>query len=147
MACSATGNQCDDQWTLLDEVVTAENLAQLRGAVLQLAAKAGLSADRADGFVIAVNEAVTNAIEHAGGRGELAVVRDDQRRLVAEVRDAGADTARSITLTRPPREATRGLGLWLAGQLTDRVEVRGGPAGTTVHLEMNLDNPQPHRPG
>ncbi len=136
-----TSGQDDDQQTLLDEPVNLRNLAQLRTHVLRLAAQAGLPTERAEAFVLAVNEAVTNAIEHAGGRGELAVIQDDQRRLIADVRDAGPGTGCSITLTLPPPQAPRGRGMWLAAELADRVEVRGGRGGTTVRLEMDLQRP------
>jgi len=147
MVSSGTNSQDDEQRTLIDEVVTLRNMAHLRSEVLRRAAQAGLSTDRAESFAIAVNEAVTNAIEHAGGSGELAVVQDDQHRLVAEVRDPGADTGCSITLTMPPPDAPRGRGMWLAGQLTDHLEVRGDQGGTTVHLEMDLHKQPPEPPG
>ncbi len=41
--------------------------------MLHLAAHAGLPAQRAEDFAIAVNEAVSNAIKHAGGTGDLVV--------------------------------------------------------------------------
>jgi len=122
-------------------------MADLRSQVLRVAAQAGLSTDRAEAFVLAVNEAVANAIEHAGGTGEVAVVQDDQHQLVAKVRDPGADTTRSITFTLPPPEATRGRGMWLAGQLVDHIEVHGDQGRTTVHLAMHLQQPQPDPPG
>ena len=125
----------------MDEAVTLQNMAQLRGHVLRLAAQAGLPTDRAQAFATAVNEAVANAIEHAGGSGELAVVQDDQRRLIAEVRDAGPGMPCSITLTLPPPEATGGRGMWLAGKLADHIDVRADQRGTTVRLEMDLPAP------
>jgi anti-sigma regulatory factor (Ser/Thr protein kinase) len=88
-----------------------------------------------------VNEAVSNAIEHAGGSSELAVVQDDQRRLIAEVRDAGPGMPCSITLTLPSPESTGGRGMWLAGRLADHMEVRVDRCGITVRLEMDLPTP------
>ncbi len=147
MVSGGTGSQDDDQRTLIHEAVSIQNMAQLRSHVMRLAAQAGLSTERAAGFAVAVHEAVINAIEHAGGRGEVAVVQDDERRLIAEVHDPGADTACSIALTMPPVDATRGRGMWLAGQLTDHIEVHGDQGGTTVRLEMDLRKPQPEPPG
>jgi anti-sigma regulatory factor (Ser/Thr protein kinase) len=128
----------DEQQTLIDEIVTLRNMSQLRTHVLRLAAQAGLPADRAHAFAVAVNEAVTNAIEHAGGRGGLAVVQDDRRRLIAEVRDTGPGMPCSITLSLPPPEATGGRGMWLAAELADHMQVRAGRCGTTIRLEMDL---------
>lgn len=130
-----------DDETLLDEPVTIGNMAQLRAHVLWLAVRAGLSAVRAEAFALAVNEAIVNAVEHAGGRGALAVVQDDERRLIAEVRDAGAGMRWPIRLRLPSPDAVRGRGMWLAEELTDRIEVCGGHDGTTVGLEMNLQRP------
>lgn len=128
----------EDQHTLIDEVVTLANLTQLRAHVLRLADEAGLEHDRAQDFAMAVNEAVTNAIRHAGGSGELAVVQDDQRRLIAEVRDQGPGMPRAVRITMPPPRAASGRGGWLIQELADRVEVRSDDGGTTVHLEMDI---------
>lgn len=133
-------NRDDDQETLLDEAVTVRNMAQLRFHVLRLAAQAGLPSERAEAFAVAVNETVTNAIEHAGGCGELTVVQDDGRRLIAEVRDAGSGIPRRIRLTLPPPDAMRGRGMWLASELADHVEIYGDRDGSTVRLEMGLHN-------
>ncbi|GAA1028573.1 hypothetical protein GCM10009557_14070 [Virgisporangium ochraceum] len=109
----------DDEETLLDEPVTVANLAELRGHVLGLARLAGLPEERAQDFVLAVYEAVTNAVKHVGGGGHLAVVRDDQRRLIADVHDAGPGMPYSVTITLPPPTAAGGRGLWLASSLVD----------------------------
>jgi serine/threonine-protein kinase RsbW len=132
----------DDQHVLIDEVVTLGNLTQLRAHVLRLADEAGLERDRAEDFAMAVNEAVTNAIRHAGGSGELAVVQDDQRRLIAEVRDHGPGVPRAGRIARPPPRAASGRGGWLIQELADRVEVRSDDRGTTVHLEMDIPSGQ-----
>lgn len=128
----------EDQQRLIDEVVTLDNLTELRQHVLHLAARAGLRARRAEDFAIAVNEAVTNAIRHAGGSGELAVIQDDERRLIAEVSDRGPGMPCCVTITLPPPNAPGGRGLYLAEELADHVEVHRRPAGTTVRLEMSI---------
>lgn len=134
-------SQDDEQQTLLNQAVTLRNMTELRTHVLRVAAQAGLSTDRAEAFAVAVNEAVSNAIEHAGGSGELTVVKDDQHRLVAEVRDEGPGMPYSITFTLPPPEATGGRGMWLAAELADRIEIRGEQGGSTIRLEMDLQPP------
>jgi serine/threonine-protein kinase RsbW len=131
----------DEQRTLMDEPISVQNMAHMRTEVLQLATRAGLSTDRAEAFVIAVNEAVANAIEHAGGSGDLTVVQDDERQLIAEVRDAGPGMPCSVTLTLPPSDAPGGRGMWLAAKLTDNIKVHAGRCGTTVRLEMDLRTP------
>jgi len=128
----------EDQRTLLEEVIKVGNLAELRTHVLRLAQQAGLDEQRARDFGVAVNEATVNVIRHSGGGGELAVVKDDQRRLIAEICDNGPGIPPWVTLTLPPPDATSGRGLWMAGALTDHIEVHTGGQGTTVRLEMVL---------
>ncbi|MGN9908873.1 ATP-binding protein [Phytohabitans sp. LJ34] len=131
----------EEQRTVMDEVVTRASLTQLRHHVLRLADRAGLEVERGEAFAVAVNEAVSNAIRHAGGSGEVTVVQDDERRLIAEVSDAGPGIPCSVTLSLPPPQAIGGRGMWLADKLADHVEVHSGPGGTTVRLEMALDQP------
>jgi serine/threonine-protein kinase RsbW len=138
---TGSSGQSDDRQTLIDEVVTLRNMTELHNHVLRLAAQAGLPTERAQGFAVAVNEAVINAIQHAGGSGKLAMVQDDQRRLIAEVRDAGPGMPCSITFTLPPPQATGGRGMWLAGKLADHMEVQSNQLGTTIRLEMDLPSP------
>jgi anti-sigma regulatory factor (Ser/Thr protein kinase) len=40
----------------------------------------------------------------------------------------------------PSTERDSGRGLYLIQETVDRVEYRTGPDGTTVHLEMDLDD-------
>jgi anti-sigma regulatory factor (Ser/Thr protein kinase) len=96
---------------------------------------AGLGGERADDFLTAVNEVMTNAVRHGGGTGEIRLWRDGA--LVCEVRDDGdgfdadAYTSRS---ERPPITPTGGLGLWVASRMSDAMSVTSGPAGTTVQI-------------
>ena len=131
----------EDQRTLLEEVIRVGNLQELRTHVLRLAQQAGLDEQRAQDFAVAVNEAAVNVIRHARGGGELNVVQDDERRLIAEICDNGPGIPAWVTLTLPPPDATSGRGLWMAGVLTDNIEVRTGGRGTTVRLEMVLQEP------
>jgi serine/threonine-protein kinase RsbW len=130
----------EDQRTLLDEVIRVGNLAELRMHVRQLADRAGLDEQRARDFAVAVNEAAVNVIRHAGG-GELAVVKDDERRLIAEICDNGPGIPSWVTITLPSPESTGGRGLWMAGTLADHIEVHTGSRGTVVRLEMLLEQP------
>jgi anti-sigma regulatory factor (Ser/Thr protein kinase) len=132
-----------DEHTLLDEAITVGSLGQLRRRVLRLARQAGLAPERAEGFAIAVNETATNVIRHAGGAGELAVVQDDERCLIAEISDNGPGMPLGVTPRLPAPEATSGRGLWLTETLADRVVVDTSQRGTTVRLEMDLDPASP----
>ncbi len=132
---SVAGN---DKRTLIDEVATLDNLADLRSHVLSLAARAGLRDGRAEAFALAVNEAVANAIRHAGGSGEFALVQDDERRLIAEVRDHGPGIPCSVTVTMPPPDAESGRGMPLVEELADHAEIDSDHRGARVRLEMSL---------
>jgi serine/threonine-protein kinase RsbW len=120
----------------LDFAVT--QLRRLRELVSVAARRAGLDSRREQRLVVAVNEAAANAIEHGGGHGHLEVIQDDQRSLIAQVSDQGPGLPSGLQPACPQPTATRGRGLWLMRESCDRVELRGGPRGTTVRLEMSL---------
>ncbi len=100
----------------------------------QAAAEFGLDAESCDEFVFAVNEAVTNAIEHGAPDedGQItisAVVGGD--RLTLSVRDYGT-FAGSAPNTTALAESGRGFALMT--RLTDAVQVCVGKGATTVRL-------------
>jgi serine/threonine-protein kinase RsbW len=112
-----------------------------RHAVARLAAAAGLYGQRLDDFVLAVNEMMTNAVRHAGGRGVLTLWCTDSV-LHCEVADNGQGIpAESLKpQQRPPTLALSGRGLWLARHLCDSVTISTGPNGTKVLLRIGLAN-------
>jgi hypothetical protein len=57
--------------------------------------------------------------------------------MFCEVRDEGWIFDPLVGRRRPPPEE-RGQGLWLVNHVCDLVELRSGPAGTTVRLRMRL---------
>ena len=115
-----------------DEItdVRHEVVARLAGIVL---------GDRSDGYVLAINEVITNAVLHAGGQGRL-VLWTTAGRVCCTVTDAGPGIPERFR--RPPAapEAFEvgGRGIWLAYQLCDEVTMATGPIGTTIGLWLNL---------
>jgi serine/threonine-protein kinase RsbW len=97
-----------------------------------------LSDDDVDAVVLAVNEAVANAIEH--GRAERARVvveaEIDELVLRATVRDRGRWLDR-------PSDPDRGRGLLLMEALMDEVAVDRSPEGTTLTLRRRVTERQP----
>lgn len=104
--------------------ITAD-LGLLRDRVRSFAAAAGVTGERLDDLVIAVNEAADNVLEHGGGAGTLSA-RADDRGIWIDV----ADTAGTLTAGHlyrygadPPPAASRGYGLWIIRRICDEVAV------------------------
>lgn len=127
---------------LLWREFTGSQVGAVRHAVTRLAAASGLAGRRLEDFALAVNELVTNAVRHAGGRGRLRLWRTDGR-LCCEVTDDGPGIpAHRVEPTAPPPvSATDGRGLWLVSRLCDDVRITTGPAGTTVRIAAPLSGP------
>ena len=109
----------------------------VRGDVRAHATSAGLSLERTDDLVLAVHEIAVNAVQHGRADRELRIWEQDHS-LVCEVRDQGRITDPLVGRHLPPWDSQRGRGLWMANQLCDLVQVRSGPAGTTVRVHTWL---------
>jgi serine/threonine-protein kinase RsbW len=125
--------------TLARQRFAGRHLQRLRHLVAWAARRVALDVERAQDLAIAVTEAAGNAIKHGGGAGQLELIQDDNRALIAQVSDNGPGMPGTAPAALPPPEHSHGRGLYLVHQLCDRVEYHTGPAGTTVHLEMDLD--------
>lgn len=117
-----------------------ETLVEVRHRLERWAAKTGLPALVVADLVLSSYEALANAAEHAYpfGQGpvDLMAARTTDGRVLVTVRDHGQ--------WRPPPldSGFRGRGLPMISALTQRVELRQGPAGTTVHMEWELSTAQ-----
>jgi anti-sigma regulatory factor (Ser/Thr protein kinase) len=120
---------------LVTLVFDAERITALRHTVARAAANVGLRGQRLEDYVLAVNEIVTNAVRHAGGRGRLRMWLHGGA-LRCEVIDEGTgipnDRLNGHEL--PPSFAVSGRGLWLARHLCDLLTVQTGPEGTKITL-------------
>jgi anti-sigma regulatory factor (Ser/Thr protein kinase) len=98
----------------------------------------GLSGGRADEFMVATSEVVTNALQHGSGRARLGLWAGEGR-VVCEVQDDGGGLDDPYAGYLPPgsEDAARGMGLWIARQLCDALAIRSGPHGTTVRLAVS----------
>jgi anti-sigma regulatory factor (Ser/Thr protein kinase) len=118
-------------------LVDAGALPQARAFAMAQARRAGLEPNRADDFEFAVNELVTNSIEHARTRCALRVWVADGH-LVGEVSDSGR-LEDPLAGRRPaPPEQSRGRGLLLVNHLTDLVRIHRSGQGTTIRIFMDL---------
>jgi anti-sigma regulatory factor (Ser/Thr protein kinase) len=118
----------------LEQDFDADSLYSLRAAVAAHAAAAGLSPQRVYDVVAAAHELAANSVVHGPGHGRLRLWAADGF-LYCQVSDAGR--AEPAGAARPaeagiPWRSEHGHGLWLVGQVADKVGVDRGRAGTTV---------------
>ncbi len=120
---------------LLAESFDHSRVTALRHSVASCAERAGLAGEKLGDFVVAVNELLTNAVRHGGGTGRLTLWLAGSA-VVCEVADAGTGFAadRVDHDNRPRPDTPGGWGLWLAGELTDHMEITTGTDGTTVRI-------------
>ena len=83
-------------------------------------------------LLVAATEIVGNAIEHGGGLEDVRVGRA-QGRFVCEVVDRGSGFDDPAAGYLAPREGV-GTGLWVARQLTWRIEFLRSPSGFTTRI-------------
>jgi len=119
----------------LDRAAGAGGLAQMRADTRRYLRSVGMHAAAVDDVVLAVGEALSNAVEHSGPSNSASVdvdieLADDE--LTIEVADYGR------WRNRPPRpDGGRGLGIMRA--VMDDVAIESEPTGTRVHLRKHLD--------
>jgi len=115
------------------------DLPLVRRATAEWLARAGLQQDRASDFVLAVNEIATNAVRHGSPKASLQLHLDGSA-VVAEIGDSG-----HWPPGPPPAGERGGMGLALARQVCDTVDIRTGGDGTTAILRMSLSGRQAGR--
>lgn len=113
-----------------------DDLRQVRQVTAQWAEQAGMAPERADGFVIAVNEIATNAVRYGSPAARLLLRIAGQDMAEAEVHDDGRWT--TVSPAAPAEEERGGMGLPLARRVCDTVEIRAGDDGTMVILRIRL---------
>jgi anti-sigma regulatory factor (Ser/Thr protein kinase) len=112
----------------------AEHLAAIRAAVRSRIAALGVGGDAADDIVLAVNEAASNAVEHAyrppqpPGTVEVGLAAEAGT-LTVDVRDQGRWLLREA---ESGERRLRGRGLVIMRAVLDAVRVDTGPLGTHV---------------
>ena len=117
-----------------DEFVhfTKEGLGAMRKQLAEDARRFGVEEERIPDLVLAVNEIATNSIRYAGS-GSLGMWQAGER-VICEVRDMGFIEDQLIGLRRPKLTEERGRGIWFAHQLSDLIQMRSKPSGTTVRI-------------
>ena len=122
----------------LDMPFEAGDLPLVRRRTASWALRAGMAADVADDFVIAVNEIATNAVRHGSPQATLRLWADG-RACRAEIRDQGrwpAAAGAGLTARRPAEHG--GMGLEVARLVCDDLQIKPTESGTSVLLRMSL---------
>ena len=114
--------------------VTLDGLRDARGLVRRNAEEAGLG-ERADDFVLAVNEVLSNSLYHAHDAGVLRIWPESDG-LVCEVRDSGWISQPLVGREEPAAGQVGGQGIWLVNLVCDLVQVRSSEQGSTVRMKM-----------
>jgi len=124
---------------MLDRTFGRDEITVVRHEVSARLERAGLLGDRLPGYVLAINEVITNVVLHAGGHGRLALWRTPGA-VWCTITDSGPGIPEQFR--RPPDvpEAldVGGRGIWLAYHLCDEVTMATGPIGTTIGLRVNV---------
>lgn len=126
---------------LLSVPVDLGGLGAMRRRVEETARLNGFCPHRVEDLVLAVNELVSNGIEHGSGQPLLRAWRTPDG-LVAEMTDPDACRLTFPGLAEPAAGGTRGRGLWLASELADVLQVwtaeddPGTVQGTVVRVTM-----------
>jgi anti-sigma regulatory factor (Ser/Thr protein kinase) len=117
----------------LEQQFDEQGLYGLRAAVSAHVHHYGVPANVADAVLIVVGELSSNAVRHAGGRGQLRMWRD-QDRVYCAVSDQGNGIGDPDRAGRdqPAAGALGGRGLWMTRELADGMEIISSPDGTTV---------------
>jgi anti-sigma regulatory factor (Ser/Thr protein kinase) len=115
--------------------VTLPALRAARRLVWRRAEEAGLG-DRSEDFMLAVNEVLSNSLQHAGEGGTLRLWHDADG-LVCEVRDRGHISQPLIGREEPGVGQIGGHGMWLVNLVCDLVQVRSSEQGSTIRMRMN----------
>ncbi len=115
-------------------LASVKDLATLRRRLRAWSGTCGLSDQHTDDVVMAVDEIVTNALEH--GRPPAHVRSwSTPEALFVQVDDHGSIRVPVTTGDhRPATNARRGRGIWMARALADVLTMHSGATGTTVAL-------------
>jgi anti-sigma regulatory factor (Ser/Thr protein kinase) len=124
---------------LLDRPFGRDDITIVRHEVEEQLRDTRMPDERLQGFVLAVNEVITNVVLHAGGDGRL-VLWLTEGSVWCTVTDSGPGIPQRYTEAPEVPEAfdVGGRGIWLAYQLCDEVTVATGPIGTTIGLRSAL---------
>jgi serine/threonine-protein kinase RsbW len=113
----------------------AERLAEIRRRLAVWLEPIGVSNTGIADIVLVVNEACTNCIEHAYRGIAAGSIRVEANQaggqIVVDIADHGA------WQTPPSQPSTRGRGLPIMRAVSDGVDLKSSPEGTTVRMKFD----------
>lgn len=115
------------------EYASEIDVAAVRHTVIDFARSAGVSSDRVVDLAFAVNEVVTNTVEHSGGPGRVTLWTEPTG-PVCQVDDGGHLADPLAGRVPPDRESLGGRGLVTVNHLCDLVRVHTVPGHTSIRL-------------
>lgn len=126
-------------------ITSAADLGSMRHEVTRVAREVGMDEDRIYDFVLAIGEATTNAVKHAGGGKASLHVGDD--RMIFVVSDTGPGIEalvlpEVVLLGGRSTAGTLGVGYKTILSIADTVHLLTGPTGTVLAIEMMLVVPE-----
>jgi anti-sigma regulatory factor (Ser/Thr protein kinase) len=114
---------------------SAEQLAEIRRRLAGWLEPIGVSSAGIADIVLVVNEAATNCIEHAYRGLDPGPVRveanHDQGQIIVDIADHG------VWQPPPSQPSTRGRGLPIMHAVSEGVDVKSSPNGTTVRMKFD----------
>lgn len=131
------------QLFLLNITSDMQNLSRVADFVSDAATRTKLTTRQLDDVQMAVDEAVTNVMEHAyGGQADGAIaikMRIDEKLIVVEIRDQGKQfdpkKVKKPNIKGPLSERTiGGLGVFFMKKLMDKVEFVRDDAGNVTRM-------------
>ncbi|MET7336968.1 ATP-binding protein [Nonomuraea sp. NPDC005650] len=98
----------------------------------------GLTGEQSDDLALAVNEAVTNVLDH-GGRAGLITARGHDHGVVVEILDTGGRlTLEQLAAATVDPTGSRGFGLWVIQRLCDEVTLEHTGLGSLLSLHFRV---------
>jgi hypothetical protein len=113
----------------------SEDLSQMRRRIEASRAACALSRRQRGDFVLALNEAMTNALKYDAPPRAVRLWRSGPH-VIGEVVGCGRIEDPLAGRRRPSPIATRGRGLWMVNQLCDLVQLRSTGCRTTLRMHM-----------
>ncbi|MEU9885889.1 ATP-binding protein [Sphaerisporangium sp. NPDC051011] len=114
------------------------DLPEVRDFAALQARGAGMAEEDIGDYLVAVNEAATNAVTHGSAKARLRVWREGGDLLIA-VHDNGHWIIEDQPgMIAPHDYSTSGMGLWVARRLAKELVLRTGLNGTSLTMRFQI---------